>query len=390
MKKIAILILICCLGKDLIGQPPIKRSGDNSTVVDANMFASRSFRPPVFADTSQAALVPTLDSCGKIIFTYDVNGLWVRECNPKKWARVTGGGGGGVDSPYVKNQINDSLVKILDYITLDSIGDFATFAGYTNSVSIRDTLRGGIFNIYSGTDTADNYMVCEDALGRKWQRFVQDGVLNARWFKFKSYIVGLGNAANDMAPYMRAMLDYAIAHRRFTEIYIPEDKRTPDLGYFFLTRVTLDAKVKIRGDGTINYPKTKLVSWVNTGLFFQPYLMADGDVVTTELVNLNLSASTSTDSSIALFETRSPTHWENVRIEGTGSNGGNGLTILATSTVGDSLGNADRSSFINCSFNQSYNGTYIYGDDANKIIFTNCEWVGNKRWQHSKFATLCV
>jgi len=299
--------------------------------------------------------------------------------NDNVWYQVDNGAGGGSSITGDDGVIVESNVAKITG-RFDTVDEFATYDKSTTQISVADPVRGGLFNLYTGSDAADEYMVFEDAIGRKWQRFVQDTTLNARWFKFNAFNTALSNAQNDMAPYMRAMLDYVNTHPKFTEIYIPEDKRTPDLGYFFLTRVTLDAKVKIRGDGATNYPKTKLLAWVDTGLFFQPYLKADGDVTNTQLENLNMSASTSTDITVPLFETRAQTHWRNVRIEGTGGNGGNCLSIIALADPGPLLGNADRSSFYNCSFNQGYNGTYLYGQDANKITFYDCEWIGNRRW----------
>ena len=88
--------------------------------------------------------------------------------------------------PVIRTYIKDTVQKIIDYLTMDSVTQFATFSSYAKTVFVKDTLRGGTFQPYSGTDTADNYMVFSDALSRKWMRFVQDGTLNARWFKFKA------------------------------------------------------------------------------------------------------------------------------------------------------------------------------------------------------------
>lgn len=74
-------------------QPLIQRTGPANTVGDYNLFALRSFRVPVFLDTTAANLVTSLDSCGKQIYTYTGNKVWVRGCSPKRWIEITTGGG---------------------------------------------------------------------------------------------------------------------------------------------------------------------------------------------------------------------------------------------------------------------------------------------------------
>lgn len=87
MKYILIILSVFCFSISF-SQPITQRSSTAITVQDGNLFAQNSFRPAVFPDTTVANSVTTLDSCGKIIFTYDVNGLWQRSCNPKRWVRI--------------------------------------------------------------------------------------------------------------------------------------------------------------------------------------------------------------------------------------------------------------------------------------------------------------
>jgi len=109
MKRILLIILISFLGKDLIGQAITKRAGASITASDENLFVGKSFRVPAYTDTTAANLAVTLDSCGKIIYTYDVDGYWGRGCYPKKWVRLGSGGGGTLDSAYILQQISDSI-----------------------------------------------------------------------------------------------------------------------------------------------------------------------------------------------------------------------------------------------------------------------------------------
>lgn len=89
--------LICLLGISLIcfnsfGQAIINRAGIGNTVADQRLQATLNFFAPRYADTT-AALSGTnegIDSCGAIIFTYDVMAVWFRSCygGSKKWVML--------------------------------------------------------------------------------------------------------------------------------------------------------------------------------------------------------------------------------------------------------------------------------------------------------------
>jgi len=160
MKRILLIILISFLGRDLIGQPITKRGGASVTVNDENLFVGKSFRVPVFTDTTAANLAVTLDSAGKLIFTYDINGLWLRESNPKKWVEVGSGGGGsgggivslGIVGNYGLTRINDSTYRVdtLAISTVDRLyhvaDSIAALIGDANIGMISRYLKGK--NVY--------------------------------------------------------------------------------------------------------------------------------------------------------------------------------------------------------------------------------------------------
>ena len=91
MKKLIIalsLILICSIS---FGQAIIQRSGVGNTVQDARLSAQYNFFVPRYADTTAALAgnAEGIDSCGAIIFTYDVMGLWFRSCSGgKSWVMI--------------------------------------------------------------------------------------------------------------------------------------------------------------------------------------------------------------------------------------------------------------------------------------------------------------
>ena len=88
MRKILSLlfILICSY---TFAQPVVNRAGAANTVADANLFALRSFRPPVYADTTAANnAYPTLDSAGKVFYSFNDKAIWFRQHSPKKWVKL--------------------------------------------------------------------------------------------------------------------------------------------------------------------------------------------------------------------------------------------------------------------------------------------------------------
>jgi hypothetical protein len=90
MKKLITILVLLFIFKTGFSQPISNRTFGTNTVGDPREFHKLNLFIPRYADTS-AANSPTnigIDSCGAIIFTYDVNGMWVRQCNPKKWARA--------------------------------------------------------------------------------------------------------------------------------------------------------------------------------------------------------------------------------------------------------------------------------------------------------------
>lgn len=72
--------------------PKIDNRGSPSVINnDARLQAQFSLYVPRYPDTSHANIANNIgaDSCGALIFTYDINNFWVRACNPKRWVRVS-------------------------------------------------------------------------------------------------------------------------------------------------------------------------------------------------------------------------------------------------------------------------------------------------------------
>lgn len=98
MKKL-LTILLFIISLTGMGQSIVNRATQSSTVSDSRLQAFYNLYVPRYPDTTSASIPFNppfgqgplgLDSCGAIIFTYDVNNFWVRACSPKRWVRVDG------------------------------------------------------------------------------------------------------------------------------------------------------------------------------------------------------------------------------------------------------------------------------------------------------------
>lgn len=93
MKKI-LLVIFTLISFYSFSQPVSPRSNSSVTVMDSRWMAQYNLFVPRFPDTLTANNFKGIDTCGAIIFTYDVNGLWYRQCSPKKWVQISSGGSG--------------------------------------------------------------------------------------------------------------------------------------------------------------------------------------------------------------------------------------------------------------------------------------------------------
>lgn len=84
MRLLFILILALC-SVFSFGQPIVNRSNSTITVQDQRFSALYNLLIPKYADTTAANVQIGIDSCGAIVFTYDVMNTWIRKCSPKRW-----------------------------------------------------------------------------------------------------------------------------------------------------------------------------------------------------------------------------------------------------------------------------------------------------------------
>jgi hypothetical protein len=93
---IILCLFISCLsyGQVITTNTPgaVPRSNKATKAVeDFNLAARTNFFVPRMDDTTQANTNATMDTCGRLVYTYDVDGYWYRRCTPSRhWERVGG------------------------------------------------------------------------------------------------------------------------------------------------------------------------------------------------------------------------------------------------------------------------------------------------------------
>lgn len=103
MKKVIVFFISLIAFSECFSQAIINQGANTQTNVWVNFGAGRSLLIPRFADSTSANAVPTLDSSGKVIYTYDIDGIWFRQNNPKRWVRINStNGNNGSDTLFAQ------------------------------------------------------------------------------------------------------------------------------------------------------------------------------------------------------------------------------------------------------------------------------------------------
>ncbi len=156
MKKLLTLLFIL-ISVVTFSQTIVYRSNNVITVSDARLQAQLNFYVPRYADTTAANAQIGIDSCGALIFTYDVNNYWVRKCSPKRWEEI-GGGGASVniynsDGTLTGNRQLDGGANDLRFGNLNEFGVFAE----RNYLMFTDAEQG--VNVYEDSISLRSYGV---------------------------------------------------------------------------------------------------------------------------------------------------------------------------------------------------------------------------------------
>lgn len=176
MKYLFLLLLFFISFSAFAQQPPIvNRASAANTVQDARLSALKNLYIPRYDDTAQANIAGSnlstnnigIDSCGAIIYTYDVDGYWYRACFPvKHWVRLASGEGGDFWSIDGNDNI-DSLVNFFGTTNSQSIvikvnnnetgrigTNYNVSFGSNNDAFGSGSFVGGADNVVSGTQGA--------------------------------------------------------------------------------------------------------------------------------------------------------------------------------------------------------------------------------------------
>lgn len=275
------------------------------------------------------------------------------------------------------------LIPLLPFIAksqlLNNVDAFAAYSNpYAQLVVVKDSLRGGQFLPYSGTDAADNGIIFADALSRKWKRQLGSGnVVSATWYGL-STTASISTSTNYDA-FMGA-LNYIVTHRLSSDLIIPVGT------YNFNQTITIDTSISIKGVGNFYDWKTIFVFPENTTGFRLKtkeggLLNTVVDIADLELrgnANYSNPGTLTLDSSKHAFDISCIVHFNEVHVYGWS---GNGFNINACSTpAASNFGNSDNSYFTYCGADLCDNGIYLNGCDANIISIHGSSFTLNRRF----------
>lgn len=275
------------------------------------------------------------------------------------------------------------IIPLLPFVVkaqlLNTVDQIATYNNpYSQLVFVKDSLRGGQFLPYTGTDTADNGIIFQDALNRKWKRQLSSGnAVSLLWYGL-SDTASISSSKNYNA-FMGAY-NYVTTHRLSSDIIAPAGT------YKFNQTITIDTSVSIRGVGNFYDWKTIFVFPENT-TGFRLKTKEDGllntvvnmsDIEVRGYANYNNPGTLTLDSTKHAFDISCIVHFNEVHVYGYA---GNGFNIDACATPGASnYGNSDNSYFTYCGADVCNNGIYLNGCDANIITIHNSSFTLNRRF----------
>lgn len=257
---------------------------------------------------------------------------------------------------------------------LNNVTDFTAFSDTISSVIVTDSIRGGIFSVYTGTDLIDDGMIFGDALSRKWRRITLGDEIFAKWYG----AVPSTNTTIDNALTIGKAISYVRNHQNdFGTVTL--EPCTGANAYYIASKIDLKG-IKFHGSGgTVGNPSTLLKIAPNVSPFDIRTLYAN----VKDLAITHIGTGNVLDSGVITFKIRSVVRFENVYVR----NNPNGIAFdisgcgPASTTAADSIfGNPDHAVFINVGAKNSLIGARLYGCDANAILFQNCAFDSNKIW----------
>lgn len=269
---------------------------------------------------------------------------------------------------------------------LATVSDIASYSNAaTTTLFIKDTIRGGQFLLYSGSDAADDGMIFTDSLSQKWKRVTSNSKINVQWYGAASSRPGHGYTVDTRSKFI-TIRNYIYSHPAFNTIYIPTDTSLLSDSYYYISdSILFNKPINIIGDGTYAAPTSKIMfAGHKSGFIFQ--YSYGSSALYTSIQNLYIISSSSIiggniDVTKHAITTRVITQIENIVID---QFDGDGIHISACAAPanGDNnnYGNSDGSSIKDVWITYCTNGIFIEGCDANTINLTNTTTNQNARW----------
>lgn len=275
------------------------------------------------------------------------------------------------------------LIPLLPFIVkaqlLNTVDQIATYNNpYSQLVFVKDSLRGGQFLPYSGTDAVDNGIIFSDALSRKWKRQLgADNVVSVGWYGLTT-TASISSSTNYNA-FMSAY-NYVIKHSSCDGLIIPS-------GTFNINEtITIDTSISIKGIGSyLNIKSVFVFPYGITGIIGRTLENEPNTVLKISNFHIRTDANLYNpqdyqpiDSSkhgfdlscVFIFNNVASTNW-----------GGDAFHINACARPGyPNFGNSDNSEMTYCNGSISNNGVYFDGCDANIITVHNNDFSLNRRY----------
>ena len=263
-------------------------------------------------------------------------------------------------------------------VQVNSVADIINCTKASTVLHVKDHLRGGTFDLYTGSEQIDNGMVFVDALGRKWKRRTTNNNINIQWYGAISTTNGRNN---DAYTAIIAARDYIYDHDGLT-LFIPVTQ-DGTREYFVSKKLSFLKNINISGDASHSGNPLSILRFPS-------------NVSAIEVLAITPNVNFSSIKNLTLFSTRPLTpdtlkhgiilngvmNMENVLVR---YFSGDGIHVDACAFgKGDAFGNSDRSKFTNVEADYNYkNGFYFDGCDANIMLITNCSAQANIRWGFS-------
>lgn len=255
-----------------------------------------------------------------------------------------------------------------------SVDDIATYSNPTITVlNVTDSIRGGNFVLYTGSDAADNGMIFADANNNKWKRQAEGQYIKVTWYGAHQ----TATAATNQAAFAAAA-NYIFNHWvQFVTLYVPGGN-----GYYQLNNTLFYTRpLSVIGDGYWDKPTSRLnFPWNTSGIVFHE---VDYDY-RCEVRNLEIKNQFSIapiDSNVAGIKSRAKILIDNNHIAEVSGFG----ILLEACAGGDStnnpiFGNVDFAKVTNNKLRFNLTGLKLTGCDANYVKVYDNDFMQNKRW----------